>query len=187
MAKGETAFDAAAVLTALQGLQANEAKLDIDALFPAGSDKGDTTASPKIWEDMAGFKAANDKYKADARRGGRRTRAGSSRRSARSSGPSAAIAAAATSLPHRSELSRPDGAFSGSSPSPRSPSAVVGAAAFWLLTMPQRLDADEIAALGTGDAKRGERIFHAGGCTSCHARPKSKGDGTAASWPAASS
>ena len=65
MAKGETPFDAAAVLTALQALQANEAKVDIDALFPAGSDKGDTTAAPKIWEDMAGFKAANDKYKAD--------------------------------------------------------------------------------------------------------------------------
>ena len=65
MAKGETPFDAAAVLTTLQGLQANEAKVDIDALFPAGSDKGDTKALPKIWEDMAGFKAANDKYKAD--------------------------------------------------------------------------------------------------------------------------
>lgn len=64
MAKGETAFDAAAVLTALQGLKANEDKVDIDVLFPAGSDQGDTTASPKIWEDMAGFKAENDKYKA---------------------------------------------------------------------------------------------------------------------------
>src|SRR6185295_14337245 len=64
MAKGETAFDAGAVLTALQGLQANEAKVDIAVLFPAGSDQGDTTASPKIWEDMAGFQAANDKYKA---------------------------------------------------------------------------------------------------------------------------
>jgi cytochrome c556 len=64
MAKGETAFDAAAVETALKGLQANEAKLDMAALFPAGSDKGDTTASPKIWEDMAGFQAANEKYKA---------------------------------------------------------------------------------------------------------------------------
>lgn len=64
MAKGEADFDAAAVATALQGLQTNEAKFDIAALFPAGSDQGDTTASPKIWEDMAGFQAANDKYKA---------------------------------------------------------------------------------------------------------------------------
>jgi mono/diheme cytochrome c family protein len=52
----------------------------------------------------------------------------------------------------------------------------VGAAAFWLLTEPQRLDAATAAALGAGDATRGERIFWAGGCTSCHARPKSQGD-----------
>src|SRR6186713_3141343 len=51
----------------------------------------------------------------------------------------------------------------------------VGAAAFWLLTMPNRLSAAETAALGAGDAKRGERIFHVGGCASCHARPKAEG------------
>jgi len=62
MAKGETEFDAAAVKKALEGLKANEAKVDIDALFPAGSDKGDTKAAPKIWEDMNGFKEANKKY-----------------------------------------------------------------------------------------------------------------------------
>jgi cytochrome c556 len=61
MAKGEAAFDAAAVLTALQGLKANEAKLNIDALFVAGTDKGDTKAAPKIWEDMNGFKAVDKK------------------------------------------------------------------------------------------------------------------------------
>ncbi|RVA70673.1 cytochrome C556, partial [Mesorhizobium sp. M7A.F.Ca.CA.001.08.2.1] len=60
--KGEEPFDAAAVLTQLQALQANAEKFDADALFPAGSDTGDTTASPKIWEDMAGFKATNAKY-----------------------------------------------------------------------------------------------------------------------------
>jgi cytochrome c556 len=65
--KGEEPFDAAAVLTQLQALQANAEKIDVDALFPAGSDTGDTTASPKIWEDMAGFKAANDKYVADVK------------------------------------------------------------------------------------------------------------------------
>ncbi|UVK38165.1 cytochrome c [Mesorhizobium sp. AR10] len=65
--KGEEAFDAASVLTALQALQANAEKLDVDALFPTGSDTGDTTAAPKIWEDMAGFKAANDKYLADVK------------------------------------------------------------------------------------------------------------------------
>ena len=67
IAKGEADFDAAAVLTALQALQVNAEKFDAGALFPAGSDKGDTTASPKIWEDMAGFKATEDKYLADVK------------------------------------------------------------------------------------------------------------------------
>jgi cytochrome c556 len=65
--KGETSFDAAAVLDTLKALQANAEKFDVDTLFPAGSDKGDTTAAPKIWEDMAGFKAAEDKFLADAK------------------------------------------------------------------------------------------------------------------------
>ncbi|WP_192256570.1 c-type cytochrome [Mesorhizobium caraganae] len=65
IAKGEADFDAAAVLTALQALQVNAEKVDVDALFPAGSDSGDTTASPKIWQDMAGFKTTNEKYVAD--------------------------------------------------------------------------------------------------------------------------
>ncbi|TGQ66839.1 MAG: cytochrome C556 [Mesorhizobium sp.] len=60
--KGEEPFDAAAVLTQLQALQVNAEKFDVDALFPKGSEAGDTTAAPKIWEDMAGFKAAEDKY-----------------------------------------------------------------------------------------------------------------------------
>jgi cytochrome c556 len=65
IAKGEKPFDAAAVLAALQGLAANGDKFNVEALFPAGSDKGDTKASPKIWEDMAGFKAAEAKFEAD--------------------------------------------------------------------------------------------------------------------------
>lgn len=65
IAKGEKPFDAAAVLAALQGLAANGAKFDVEALFPAGSETGDTKASPKIWEDMAGFKAAEAKFEAD--------------------------------------------------------------------------------------------------------------------------
>ena len=67
IAKGEADFDAAAVLTALQALQVNAEKIDVDALFPAGSDSGDTTASPKIWQDMAGFKTTNEKYVADVK------------------------------------------------------------------------------------------------------------------------
>lgn len=65
--KGEEPFDAAAVLTQLQALQANAEKFDVEALFPKGTDRGDTTAAPKIWEDMAGFKAAEDKYLADVK------------------------------------------------------------------------------------------------------------------------
>ncbi len=52
---------------------------------------------------------------------------------------------------------------------------IAGGAVFWWLTSPARLDTQELAALGTGDPARGEAIFNAGGCTSCHARPKSEG------------
>lgn len=65
MTKGEKPFDAAVVLDALQTINANAQKIDA-ALFPAGTDQGDTEASPKIWEDMAGFQAKVDKFKADA-------------------------------------------------------------------------------------------------------------------------
>ncbi|TPJ09051.1 cytochrome C556 [Mesorhizobium sp. B2-7-3] len=65
--KGQEPFDAAAVLTQLQALQANAEKFDVEALFPKGTDTGDTTAAPKIWEDMAGFKATEDKYLADVK------------------------------------------------------------------------------------------------------------------------
>ncbi|MDX8499385.1 cytochrome c [Mesorhizobium sp. VK4C] len=51
-----------------------------------------------------------------------------------------------------------------------------GAIAGWALSAPARLDAVATAQLGPGDAARGKRIFNAGGCTSCHARPGSKGD-----------
>jgi len=66
MVKGETPFDAAATLAALQALDANAEKaLDVDALWPAGS-QGDSDSSPKVWEDNAGFKAEAAKYKAVA-------------------------------------------------------------------------------------------------------------------------
>ena len=65
--KGEEDFDAAAVLTTLKALQANAEKFDVEKLFPAGSENGDTTAAPKIWQDMAGFKAAEDKFLANAK------------------------------------------------------------------------------------------------------------------------
>ncbi|TPI40690.1 c-type cytochrome [Mesorhizobium sp. B3-1-6] len=50
------------------------------------------------------------------------------------------------------------------------------AAAGWVLSAPARLDAATVAELGPGDAAKGKRIFYAGGCTSCHAKPGAQGD-----------
>ena len=47
---------------------------------------------------------------------------------------------------------------------------------FWFLTMPDRIEPSEITNLAEGDVRNGERIFWAGGCTSCHAAPKSEGE-----------
>lgn len=52
---------------------------------------------------------------------------------------------------------------------------VLAGAGFWFLTMPDRLDPQTVAALSAGDAARGERMFWAGGCSSCHAKAKSEG------------
>lgn len=54
--------------------------------------------------------------------------------------------------------------------------AVVGAVVGWFGTAPQPLAAAEVAH-GPGDATRGARIFHAGGCASCHAAKRAKGAG----------
>jgi cytochrome c556 len=64
IAKGEQPYDAAKVLATLEEMSKN-AVTDVAVLYPAGSSEGNTTASPKIWEDMAGFQAAVDKYQAD--------------------------------------------------------------------------------------------------------------------------
>jgi cytochrome c556 len=62
--KGEMDYDAAAVLAAFKTMR--EGTEGFDKLFPEDSKTGgDTTASPKIWEDMAGFKATLDKFHAD--------------------------------------------------------------------------------------------------------------------------
>ena len=66
IAKGEAPFDAAAVAAAFTTISTEAQKVDVAALFPEGSATGDSTAAPKIWEDMAGFTAAMDKFKADA-------------------------------------------------------------------------------------------------------------------------
>jgi mono/diheme cytochrome c family protein len=52
----------------------------------------------------------------------------------------------------------------------------VGAVAGWVLSAPVRLDSETLAKLVPGDAAKGKRIFYAGGCTSCHAKPGSQGD-----------
>lgn len=52
--------------------------------------------------------------------------------------------------------------------------AVIGAGVFWAVTRPDPMPADTFAGL-TGDAGRGEAVFHATGCASCHAAPGAVG------------
>lgn len=54
--------------------------------------------------------------------------------------------------------------------------AVAGAIGFYVLTIPAGLDDSVLAAMQAGDATRGERIFWAGGCESCHASKGAKGE-----------
>lgn len=61
-----TAFDAAAVRAQGQILADNGAK--IAALFAPGTDQNDPHALPTVWSDPAGFKAAADKFTADAQK-----------------------------------------------------------------------------------------------------------------------
>ncbi|MCI1001791.1 MULTISPECIES: c-type cytochrome [Ochrobactrum] len=53
---------------------------------------------------------------------------------------------------------------------------VIGAAAFWILTTPQKVDSTVLASMKPGDTVRGEQVFWAGGCASCHAAPGAAGD-----------
>jgi cytochrome c556 len=69
MAKGDTPYDQAAVTKALDAFQNAAAKMP--ALFPDSSQGGDPAddfnAGPKIWEDMADFKARFVKFGDDAK------------------------------------------------------------------------------------------------------------------------
>ncbi len=53
--------------------------------------------------------------------------------------------------------------------------AVLGAGAFWILTAPRTLSPGTFAGL-EGTAARGEAVFHAAGCASCHAAPGASGE-----------
>jgi mono/diheme cytochrome c family protein len=54
-------------------------------------------------------------------------------------------------------------------------SAVLGGGVFWLLTRPDTLPANAFAGI-TGDPARGEPVFWAAGCASCHMADGAKGD-----------
>lgn len=63
--KGEKPYEAAEVLALLTKLNEDAVKLSSPDLWPVGSDTGDSEASPKIWEDSAGFQAALEKFQLD--------------------------------------------------------------------------------------------------------------------------
>ena len=52
---------------------------------------------------------------------------------------------------------------------------LVAAGGMWLLTRPAPLSEADVAGL-TGDATRGEAVFWAAGCASCHMAPGARGD-----------
>jgi mono/diheme cytochrome c family protein len=49
--------------------------------------------------------------------------------------------------------------------------AVIGAAVFWIITMPASVSASALPAY-TPNLENGKTMFYAGGCASCHATPK---------------
>ncbi|MBY6165960.1 cytochrome c [Pseudooceanicola nitratireducens] len=52
---------------------------------------------------------------------------------------------------------------------------ILGLVGFWVLTRPATLPEDTFATL-TGDATKGETVFWAAGCASCHAAPQAEGE-----------
>jgi len=54
--------------------------------------------------------------------------------------------------------------------------AIAAAAVFFWLTAPSRMPANLLVDIEKGDSVAGERVFYAGGCTSCHAAPGAKGE-----------
>ncbi len=64
MARGQVPFDAAKAGEAMGNIATTATNLP--KLFPAGSETGETRASPKIWQDLAGFQATAAKMASDA-------------------------------------------------------------------------------------------------------------------------
>ncbi len=62
--KGTTPYDATAAAAAMKDI--GDDLTTFITLFPEGSDKGETSASPAIWTDMDGFKAIAAKMVTDA-------------------------------------------------------------------------------------------------------------------------
>jgi len=54
--------------------------------------------------------------------------------------------------------------------------AIAVAVALWILSAPRSLPQSAFAGLGEPDLAHGEEMFWAGGCTSCHAAPRSQGE-----------
>ena len=48
--------------------------------------------------------------------------------------------------------------------------AVIAAAAFWFITMPETVSADALGPYSP-DLDNGKTMFYAGGCAACHATP----------------
>jgi cytochrome c556 len=64
MLRGDTPFSPAVANAVFATM--NAVAYSYGDYFPEGSGSGETEASPKIWEDMAGFQAALEKFRADA-------------------------------------------------------------------------------------------------------------------------
>lgn len=61
IAQGRTPFDADTVMAALEELNANAEAHDIEALYPDGSEGGDSSAA--VWSDRDGFVRLDAEYR----------------------------------------------------------------------------------------------------------------------------
>jgi cytochrome c556 len=66
MSRGEIPFDLAKAKEVFANYEVVGKRFY--TLFPENTKSGDTAASPKIWEDMAGFRAASEKLATDAQK-----------------------------------------------------------------------------------------------------------------------